>query len=143
MKKGFIISIDAIIALLIAFAMLVSISANFSVSKHSSLADEKLSAVSKDVLTVLEKSGKLENAVVENKNKELGKYLNKTSENLCFEISVFDFDDNSSALSAVAKKDCKKNQTEVSVLSTKRSFFVADNEKFYWAELKSWIKVAK
>ncbi len=141
MKKGFIISIDAVIALLIAFAMLVSISTHFSASKHGFLADEKLSAVSKDVLTVLEKSGKLEEAVMENKNKELGKYLNKTSKNLCFELSVFDFDDDSSAFSSATKKGCKKNTG--SVLSTKRSFFVPKNEKFYWAELKSWVKVAK
>ncbi|MFH1695072.1 MAG: hypothetical protein ABH850_01415 [Candidatus Micrarchaeota archaeon] len=134
--KGFVISIDSMIALVIAFAMLVSITGYFSNSKFDLLNEPKLAFVSQDVLTVLEKNNKLAEAVEENQNKEIGKYLNKTSNNLCFELNIFDYDNNSSALSTATKKGCKKGN---SILSTKRSFF--SEEKFYWAELKSWYKV--
>lgn len=136
--KGFVISVDAVFGLIIAFALLLTSITYFAESSFSSLDEVKLGAVSEDVLTVLEKSGKLETAVRENKNKEIGKYLNKTSKNLCFELDVFDSDNNSSALSTATKKGCKKIQ-KVSLISTKRSFF--ENEKIYWAELKSWYKV--
>ncbi len=136
--KGFVISIDGIIALIIAFTMLLVITANFADSKYSSLSEVKLGLISEDILTVLEKSEKLEESVIENQNKEISKYLNKTSNNLCFELSVFDFDNNSSALSNVSKKGCTKTG---SVISIKRSFFVSENEKFYWAEMRAWYKV--
>ncbi|MBU2100851.1 hypothetical protein KKB11_06475, partial [Candidatus Micrarchaeota archaeon] len=101
------------------------------------LKEIKLAVVSEDVLTVLEKSEKLENAVESNQNKEIGKYLNKTSKNLCFELNLFDFENSSSALSTVTKNGCKKI-SDVSVISTKRSFYSGGNNKFYWAELKAW-----
>ncbi len=137
--KGFIISIDAVIALIISFALLVAISGNFAESKFSSLNETKLALISEDVLTVLEKSGKFEEAVKENKNKEISKYLNKTTKNLCFELNIYDYDNNSSALNTTSKKGCKKNA--LTEISTKRSFFYG--EKFYWAELKAWFKVKK
>ena len=136
--KGVIISFDAVISLIITFTLLLVIMSFFAESSFSSLNDVKLSAVSEDVLTVLEKSGKLEQAVKENKNQEIGKYLNKTSKNLCFEVNLFDFDDSSSALSSATKKGCNKTQGNL-LISTKRSFTV--NEKIYWAEMKSWYQV--
>jgi len=135
--KGFVISVDAVFGLIIAFALLMTSIAYFAESSFSSLDDVKLELISEDVLIVLEKSGKLEQAVKENQNKEIGKYLNKTSKNLCFELNVFDFDGSSIALSTATKKSCKKEGNYV--ISTKRSFF--ENEKIYWAELKSWYAV--
>ncbi|MFH1663274.1 MAG: hypothetical protein ABH986_00395 [archaeon] len=136
--KGFVISVDAVIALVIAFAMLFSIAVHFNESRLNSLNEAKLALVSEDVLTVLEKNSKLQQAVLQGKNNEIAKYLNKTSQNLCFEINLIDFDNNSSALSTATKKGCEKG---ISVISVKRSFFVIEQEKFYWAEIKAWHKV--
>jgi len=136
--KGFVISVDAVISLIITFSLLVAINGFFAEARPNSLNDIKLSAVSEDVLAVLEKTGKLENSVKENSNNEIAKYLNKTSLSLCFEINIYDYDHNSSALSSAAKKDCRKTD-KMLVISTKRSFF--SEEKFYWAEMKSWHKV--
>lgn len=138
--KGFIISFDAVIALIISFAMLVAISGNFAESQFSSLNETKLALISEDVLTVLEKNGKLDEAIKQNKNNEISKYLNKTSKNLCFELNMYDYDNNSSALNTVTKTQCKKTPA-LNEISTKRSFFY--NEKFYWAELKAWFKVTE
>jgi hypothetical protein len=134
--KGFVISVEGLIGLSIAFALLLSITLNFSESKFGSFNETKLSLVSEDVLTVLEKSGKLENAVKENTSKEISKYLNKTSKNVCFEVNLFDYEDSSMALSTATKKGCKKTS---SVTSIKRSFSIEG--KFYWAEMKAWHKV--
>ncbi len=137
--KGFVISMDAVIGLIISFSLLIAVNGFFAESTFNSFNGAKLNAVSEDILSVLEKSGKLENAVKENKNNEIAKYLNKTSKNLCFEINIYKYE-SMELISSATKKACKKKEAEL-IISTKRSFI--EKQEIYWAEMKSWHAVKK
>ncbi len=133
--KGFVISVDAVIALIIVFAMLAAITVNFS-SQKISFSSLKTEIAGEDVLAVLEKSGMLEQAAESNSNNEIAKYLGRTAESQCFELNIID----EGNTSTVTKKGCKKTNEMSSV---KRIFFSEANEKFYLAELISWNKAEK
>lgn len=136
-EKGFAISLDAVIALGLAFIFFAAVSYYFSFPESSSFRSLKLKEASFDLGAVLEKSGQLESAVKDNKTIELRRILNKTPNNLCFQLKVFSPASSNPVLS-VRKSGCPAKYSELT--SIKRSFVVLENNdaNFYWGEVNAW-----
>ncbi|AJF60497.1 MAG: hypothetical protein J4224_00055 [Candidatus Diapherotrites archaeon] len=141
MSRGFIVSLDAVIAVFIFFIVLVSILFFLGRVGSSSFKALALKEFSADALTVLEKSGRLEKAVNENKSAELRQFLNKLPFNVCAEVKLFEQSDLANPFMSVKKPGCNVSPDEIIVL---RSSFVVQqgaDSNFFLAEINSWHRV--
>jgi len=143
MKKGFVISLDALIALLI-FAVLIGTSAFYleqaqAEARNSTLLKEAAS----DVLTVLDKTLVLETAIEDGSTTGIMSFLGKLPYNMCGEVLIYKNSDLSSIEVSVLRQGCSKTFDEVATV--KRDFFVESNGslEFYIAELKAWVRETK
>jgi len=89
MKKGFIFSLDAIIAVLIALLMITSILFYLSQNSHSPNR-ENLNNIALDSLVLLEKSGALSATVISLDPSALDSYLGTLPYNICARIELFE-----------------------------------------------------
>jgi len=94
-----------------------------------------------DILTVLEKNGKLENAASEGQVNELRVYMNRLPKSLCTDLQIFNETNLTNAELSVLRPSCKKNYTNSATIN--RSFVVQNglNADFYVARLTTWYKV--
>lgn len=138
--RGWVISFDAVLALMVMLVLFVGVSFYVSGAKQESLESIRLQEFAFDVLTVLEKSGKLEEAVRENNATELKRFIEKTQSQYCVSLELYPSDDINTAGISVSKSDCGGKYSEL--VSVKRSFLVKENNdlNFYLAKAKAWVE---
>jgi len=137
--KGFIISLDALLALLLTLVMIGTSVYYLSGTNYDSYNSNYLKEISMDSLTVLEKSGTLEETVKEDSSDELRILLNKLPYQICGELLLFESTDLDNAVIVVSRSDCEKSY--LNFASTKRSFVVNDGSVgYYLAEMNTWYR---
>ncbi|MFH1255982.1 MAG: hypothetical protein V1494_01685 [Candidatus Diapherotrites archaeon] len=139
-KNGFVVSLDALFSLLVAFLLLATSAYYFSQAGVGAFQSNQLKRFSNDALAVLEKSGALEKAVKDNKTNDLKQFLNRLPSNYCFSLKIFSANDLNNAVLSTATPSCPADYSELS--SAQRSFIVSGsyNRSFYLAELNGWLK---
>lgn len=135
-NKGFVITLDAILALFVLGAMTAMMFWYLSAANYSANGDNYLKELSMDSLTVLEKSGKLASAVDENNLSEIRSFLSNLPRQMCAEILIYRAGENLPVLAAAG--DCGGRGNENA--SVKRGFVVQSEQSqvFYAAEMNSW-----
>jgi hypothetical protein len=129
--KGFVITIDSIIALILSISLILIISSPLFKLRSSAWSDMQVKHLSMDSLTILEKSGILARAVEQNSSSELLYFMSTESTPLCMRIKVSGAD---GYTLYVEKAGCTDEKGK-SFLS-KRTFI--SGNKFYTAELHAW-----
>ena len=140
-EKGFVISFDAMIALLLMLVMLITITAYLGNVKFEANSSVALREIAMDSLTVLDKSGKLENAVSTGRVNELRAFINKMHHSICTDLRIYSESDLNNAAMTVLRENCKKSFDD---LATVKRSIVAQNGSdadFYLAELRAWYRV--
>ncbi len=135
-KKGFVISIDAMLALSVTLVLFIAAAFYLARVESSATPSLFLKEFSMDAGTVLEKTRILENAVEKNSSVELSSFLNKLPQNVCLEVSIFNEDDLESAELTVLKNGCNANYAEKT--SIKRGFLAGSPPQFYVARISAW-----
>ena len=97
-EDGFVISIDALIALVLLLSMFAAATAYYGGIRFEAGSSLALKQVASDSITVLEKSGKLEEAVLDDKVSEIRAFLNKLPKNICAEVNIYSQSDLGSPL---------------------------------------------
>ena len=141
MKKGFVFSIDSLIALSVTLALLVISASYLALVKDSALPSAFLKDFSMDAVTVLEKTGLLESAVDTNSSTGIAFFLNRLPQNICIEVNIFNESDTEKAIMTVLKNGCTANYEEKS--SLKRSFLAGSEPSFYIAKVSAWYKISE
>ena len=135
--KGFIITFDAVIAVLVLFIMMISTSFYWSQAVLKAEDDKQVKALSLDFITALEKSGKIESAVTSNSTLALSSLLHKLPNRLCGEVLVYPASDLNNAALIAGRKECSVKDE---VFSAKRSIIVTQGNdvNFSLATLNLW-----
>ena len=135
--RGFVISFDALLALFVVFSFLVASFALLSRAEEKGFGELSLQVFSFDVLKVLERSGKLQDAVVFEDSSSLDSFLNFLPYYYCARLEVFE-EGFQQPLIVAARTDCRNVPASFFLA---RSFFHANREGvlvFYTVELKAW-----
>ena len=129
--KGFVITLDAVLALLLMLTILLTITSTFSKVSSESWGNVHLRQLSFDTLTILEKSNMLNNAIKSNSSAEISDFLSReTPNNICMVLKIFRGQE---ANFIIAKGGCEQK----SEFQIARRSFVVDKE-FYFAEISTW-----
>lgn len=138
-SKGFAISIDSILAIFVFFSIILTSVFYLSQIQSTAPSSNYLKEFSMDALTVLEKSGKLENAILNNRSNELRTFLNKMPFQICMEIKLYSASESMPKI-VLLRSGCERDYTEMT--SIRRSFLVQQNYdlNYYYAELNSWYR---
>ena len=129
--KGFVITVDGIIALILALSVFVVINSSVMNARPSALSDAQVKKLSMDSLTILEKSGMLARAVQYNSSSEIVYFASTEFPSTCMKIRISSAD--GYELSA-AREDCSTEGKNLFV--GRRSFTEGSN--FYIVELHAW-----
>ncbi len=130
MKNGFVLSLDAVLALLVALLMLGIIFSYLNI-RASALASNYLAQVSMDALALMEKNGALNEAVAGNSSKA-NDVLRALPPSVCMNLKITD---SSGKLKLMLKKPrCAGYEKEL--VSARRSF--VDGNNFYIAQGEAW-----
>lgn len=130
MKNGFVLSLDAVLALLVALLMLGLIFSYLNI-RASALGSNYLAQVSGDALALMEKNGALGDAVAGNSTKA-NDVLRALPPSVCMDVRITDA---SGRLKLLLKKPrCEGYEKELA--SARRSFVFGDN--FYIAQGEAW-----
>lgn len=135
---GFVVSFDAVLALFVVFAFLVSAFMIFSSVDDNSYNDAFLHAFSLDLLKALEVSGKMHNAVFLKDSARVDEVLERMPNYYCARIDFFEHGASLPFMSS-ARIDCR-NVPENAF--TAESFLRVDAnglQAFYTARIKSWL----
>lgn len=132
--KGFILTIDAIIALLLLVAT-VAILFSYNLSLKDFGKDIYLTEVSSDTLTVMEKQGLLNNLIILGNDSAILDTLSLTPVSICNDLVVVQLQTNTT-VSIVTKPNCANSSTVYSI--SRRSFI--SNKTVYIAQMKSWYR---
>jgi hypothetical protein len=143
MKKGFVISIDALIALVLLLSMLAAATAYYGGIKFEAGSSLALKQVASDSITVLEKSGKLEEAVNTDSVSDIRAFLNRLPGNICGEVSIYSKSGLENPLLLSLRPGCSKNFLDMA--SVKRSFLARSggSATAYLGEMKAWYRVVE
>ena len=130
-KKGFVFTIDSVLALLTALAL---IGAVLFLMRQPALHfnEQSLEGFAKAALAVLEKDGTLKAAVETNSSSAIGAYLNSYPQHLCASVSIKNTNKNI-VLPSINKINCSSSSNK---LYTRRVFIA--NSSTYYAEMNSW-----
>jgi hypothetical protein len=137
-RKAFIISFDAILALFVVFAFLVSSFTLFSNVEETASSNAFLQDYSFDALKVLESSGKLQESVVSNDASAASSFLNRLPNYYCARLGFFE-EGSQTAMFSASRPSCS-DVPENAFLA--RRFFFADYNGlrvYYIAELRAWL----
>ncbi len=118
MKKGIFFSLDAILALLIAFSLAAAILNALSALPAFSNSNSNL-RISEDALSSMEKSGVFEKALRDSSAVPIQEFVRSLPNNICYRIAI---SKPPAANAIIAEENCKCNTFSV----TYRSFLVAD-----------------
>ncbi|PIN85562.1 MAG: hypothetical protein COV47_01490 [Candidatus Diapherotrites archaeon CG11_big_fil_rev_8_21_14_0_20_37_9] len=141
MRKGVVISIDALMAVFIVLSV-ISISAYyFGQVSYEEKSNLTLKETTMDLVTVLEKNGELNWAVENNRVNQLRVFMNKLPKSICTDLGIYEGSDLNNAQLSVVRPNCEKNFSESTTIS--RAFIVANNGTvdIYVARLTAWYKV--
>ncbi|PIU21902.1 MAG: hypothetical protein COT14_03940 [Candidatus Diapherotrites archaeon CG08_land_8_20_14_0_20_30_16] len=129
MKKGFVITLDLIIAILIVF-----ISVTVAITFCGLHVKEKnyfpLQILAQDVSTSLEKSNVLTNTIANKTSKDLRVFVNNLPVNVCGAIIVYDAQQSTVS---VEKRECYGSSDKISIYRS----FVYD-ESIYYIRVILW-----
>jgi len=141
-EKGFVLSFDALVALLVFFALLLAASSYLGQVEFEAGSSLSLKRAAMDSITVLEKSGEVEKAINSDKVSGLRSFLNKLPYAICADLRIFPESDLTNPTYAVLRSGCKKNYLEVA--TAKRAVLVesSGNAAFYLAEIRAWYRVS-
>lgn len=142
-KKGFLISFDALLALMIFFIMFAMSTAFLSEVKFEAKNSVLLKERAMDAITILEKNDYLKQATEENDPKAIRRFLNRLPNSFCAQISVFGENDFSSPQMTVLRQDCEKTGSDLATIN--RSFVVKTgyDAEFFTARITAWQKVSQ
>jgi len=135
-NKGFVISIDAMLALSVMLVLFIAAAFYLAQVKSSATPSLFLKEFSMDTGMVLEKTSLLKNAIEKNSSTELSSFLNKLPKNVCLEVSIFNKDNLESAEITVLKSGCNADYSEKT--SIKRGFLAGSPPEFYIARISAW-----
>jgi len=130
MRKGFVITLDALTALLfLLFAMMI-----ISAYVFHPLAPRGvyLKQLSMDVAGILDKTDRLDVLIEENNSADVREIIQATPESVCMQLKIND--KNGDEIAAVNKFDCGAYGKELQVTSR---VFVYDGDA-YTAKIESW-----
>ena len=139
--KGFIISLDALVALSILLSVLMLSSFYLGQAQYSAANSLILKENAADILSTLEKNGALEEAVATDKPAPIRSFLNKLPDSICADLSIYGSTDLNSAVMDVLRPGCRKNFTDSATLNG--SFIVQEGSdaNFYIARAMVWFRV--
>jgi len=138
--KGFIISTDAFIGLsMLAFIVVISFFYLSTVSLTSWNTIDLIDTV-RDEVVVLEKQQVLENIVKQGSIDLVLSKLNATSDQFCFELSVFAQGNLDVPVLYAIKTGCTKNYEQLVVADRTVIVNTGDDVEFYIAKLGGWYK---
>ena len=142
-RKGFLISFDALIALMVLFALFIAATAYFAQAEFQANNSVLLKEIAADSLTVLDKSGKLGSAIKSDKGAELRAFMNRLPHSICTDLRIYPESDLNNASFIVLREGCKKEFEDMATV--KRSVLVRNgtNAGFYIAELRAWQRVTE
>lgn len=130
--KGFTISLDAVIALsFVLFAMMIIANQSYYPKTPGEVYLKQLTL---DVVTVLEKTGRIDSAIAGNSS-AIQEVLEATPILACIEIMIIDT--NGLAISNVTKSDCT-DVTDQSIQTTASLAFYQNNR--YIVKSESWLR---
>jgi hypothetical protein len=134
MKKGFIFSLDAIIAVLIALFMITSIIFYISQNSHSKNR-ENLNNIALDSLVLLEKNGALSATAISLDPSALDSYLGTLPDNICAKIDLFESQAGGGLHKTIShyRAGCPSSASYI----ISRRVFIASGST-YLAELEVW-----
>lgn len=138
--KGVVISFDALVGLSALFFLLLVVNANLAGIEENPFSDVYLREFALDAAAVLEKSGVLEQTVVQNNSTRMRQFLNQLPAALCMDLRVFRSSDLNTAILIVAKDSCPSTASQT--VSFNRSFVVQRNgdANFMVAKVGAWRK---
>ncbi len=138
--KGFVFSLDALIAMLLLITMFITATIYFNQVEFKENINIVLKQIAMDSITVLEKNGKIENAIKQNQVNELRSFLNKLPKSICGEIKIYKTSDLTNPELIVLKENCEQNFLESALI--KRSIIVKNEKEIelYLSEIKTWYK---
>ena len=132
LKKGILFSIDAIIALIVAGALILAcffILSKTTTNMHSS---NDVFIKSLDSLAILEKDGTLKNVVETTNASTIQQFIDSTPAQFCSNITILS--SASAQVLSVQKTGCTaKNESSVALRS-----FVSNNFNLYYARMEAW-----
>lgn len=124
------------LALLLAGVLFSVISAQINDMTFEAWKDSHLQRYSMDVLTVMEKSGELESAVIKSDESKLRQAMSQTSKAMCLLLRV---NSTSSLVFSVQKQDCEPTGRR-RVVSRRTFAAIGDDIELYTAEMHAWYK---
>ena len=138
-SRGFAISLDAILAMFVLFSIILASVFYLSQIEQNASRSNYLKEFSMDAATVLEKSGKFERAILNNRTNELRTFLNKMPYSICSEIKLYS-ENESTAKIVLLRPGCRQDYSELASIT--RSFIVEKNYdlNYYYAEFNSWYR---
>lgn len=134
-KRGFIYTLDAIFALVIAAVIILASFQYLSQTHIARFNRSDLYRLSNDVLSVLERNSGLSNVVFGSVSNTQS-YLNSLPVQVCGNLTIFST--GNSVVSAVQKTGC--NSANVDDLVVARRVFVHSNSSTYYAKLEAWYR---
>ncbi|MEW6329670.1 MAG: hypothetical protein AB1468_06195 [Candidatus Micrarchaeota archaeon] len=130
MKNGFVLSLDAVLALLVALLMLGIIFSYLNI-RASALSSNYLSQISMDALALMEKNGALNDAVAGNSSKA-NDALRALPPSVCVDLKITD---STGKLKLLLKRP-RCGGYEKELITARRSFIYGND--FYIAQAEAW-----
>ncbi len=133
-KKGIILTLDVLFALLITATLLSAILFNLRSISLDEWTDNRLIENSMSHLVLLEQTGLLKDVIVSESTDNIKTYLNTYLQlNICSKILIYN--ESSELMYTEIKTGCFDSRK---IAITKSSFVV--NEEFYYVELQGWYR---
>jgi len=129
LSKGFVITLDLIIAIFIVFSLL-TISIHYLNLQNQEKNYLYLQTLAQDSLTSLEKSNILTNTISNKTSKDLRVFVNNLPANICGSIVVYD---STKSTVSVEKRECYASSDKVTMY---RSFLYSDS--MYYIKTTLW-----
>jgi len=129
--RGFVITLDSIIALILAISLIIIVGSPVLRVRPSAWSDAQVKRISMDFLTILDKSGALTRAVGQNSSSEIIYFMSTESSSLCMKVRL---SGSNGYLLSAEKSGCSGEGTRVFL--SRRTFVSGSN--FYTAELRTW-----
>jgi len=137
-SKGAVISLDALLALGIAFVIILGISFYSVNTQTDDYSSVRLKQMAIDSLVVLEKTNTLSTSVLVSNYTPIHSFLAKLPSWVCTEITIYEAESTDTILTSITKTGCTKSPDEISV--AKRTFVINNSgtPKTHLAVAKVW-----
>ncbi|HIH42785.1 TPA: hypothetical protein HA246_04010 [Candidatus Woesearchaeota archaeon] len=134
-RSGFIYTLDAIFALVIAATIIIASFQYLSQTHIARFNRSDLGRLSNDALSVLERDSGLSN-VVSGSTSNVQSYLNTLPMQMCGNLSVFSV--SNTLVGSIQKTGCDSASVDEIVVA--RRVFVHSNSSTYYARLEAWYR---